>query len=145
MLQAQLKKFAHFSDVESMFKFLEILKYHTNFDQERFRVDFGSSFHIPVELVIGPDIGISHTNVQASTTTKIADFDQIQAIQILVSDCEEHSKATLKLKVAEKQEVLFFTCPNLYIAENLADLIDGYCRFHSGTQNSIWNKKGTYS
>lgn len=128
-----------------MFKFIEILKYHTDFDQERFRVDFGSSFHIPVELVIGPDIGISHTNVQASTTTKIADFDQIQAIQILVNDCEEHSKATLKLKVAGKQEVLFFTCPNLNVAENLADLIDGYCRLHSGAQNSIWNKKGKYS
>ncbi|KAJ8968098.1 hypothetical protein NQ314_002469, partial [Rhamnusium bicolor] len=140
-IQAQFKKFAHLTDVESMFKFLEILKYHTNFDQERFRVDFGSSFTVPVELVIGPDIGISHTNVQASTTKKIADFDQIQAIQTLVSDCEEHTKATLQLRVAGTQEVLFFTCPNLDVAESLADLIDGYCRLHSGAQSSIWNRK----
>ncbi|KAG5900576.1 hypothetical protein JTB14_022881 [Gonioctena quinquepunctata] len=140
-IQAQFKKFAHFSDVESMFKYLEILNYHTNFEQERFRVDFGSSFTIPVELVIGPDIGISHTNVQASTTTKIADFDKIQAVQTLVSDCEEHTKATLQLKVAGTQEVLFFTCPNLEVAESLADLIDGYCRLHSGSQASIWNRK----
>ncbi|KAJ8925398.1 hypothetical protein NQ315_009230 [Exocentrus adspersus] len=140
-IQAQFKKYAHLSDVESMFKFLEILKYHTNFDQERFRVDFGSSFTVPVELVIGPDIGISHTNVQESTTKKIADFDQIQAIQTLVSDCDEHTKATLQLKVAGTQEVLFFTCPNLDVAESLADLIDGYCRLHSGSQASIWNRK----
>ncbi|XP_074035838.1 protein tyrosine kinase 2 Fak isoform X3 [Leptinotarsa decemlineata] len=140
---AQFKKFAHFSDVESMFKYLEILNYHTSFDQERFSVDFGSSFTIPVELVIGPDIGISHTNVQTSTTTKIADFDKIQAIQTLVSDCEDHTKATLQLKVAGTQEVLFFTCPNLEVAESLADLIDGYCRLHSTSQASIWNKKAT--
>ncbi|XP_018568546.1 focal adhesion kinase 1 isoform X4 [Anoplophora glabripennis] len=140
-IQAQFKKFAHLTDVESMFRFLEILKYHTNFDQERFRVDFGSSFTVPVELVIGPDIGISHTNVQESTTKKIADFDQIQAIQTLVSDCDEHTKATLQLRVAGTQEVLFFTCPNLDVAESLADLIDGYCRLHSGSQTSICNRK----
>ncbi|XP_018568548.1 focal adhesion kinase 1 isoform X6 [Anoplophora glabripennis] len=142
-IQAQFKKFAHLTDVESMFRFLEILKYHTNFDQERFRVDFGSSFTVPVELVIGPDIGISHTNVQESTTKKIADFDQIQAIQTLVSDCDEHTKATLQLRVAGTQEVLFFTCPNLDVAESLADLIDGYCRLHSGSQTSICNRKAT--
>ncbi|KAJ8946436.1 hypothetical protein NQ318_014423 [Aromia moschata] len=141
-IQTQFKKFAHLTDLDSMFKFLEILKYHTLFDQERFRVDFGSSFTVPVELVIGPDIGISHTNVQASATKKIADFDQIQAIQTLVSDCEEHTKATLQLRVAGTQEVLFFTCPNLDVAESLADLIDGYCRLHSGSQASIWNRKG---
>ncbi|CAH1111203.1 unnamed protein product [Psylliodes chrysocephalus] len=140
-IQIQFKKFAHLSEFESMFKYLEILKYHTNFDQERFRVDFGGSFTVPVELVIGPDIGISHTNVQASTTKKIADFDQIQAIQTLVSDCEEHTKATLQLKVAGTQEVLFFTCSNLDVAESLADLIDGYCRLHSNMPASIWNKK----
>ncbi|CAG9860435.1 unnamed protein product [Phyllotreta striolata] len=142
-IQMQFKKFAQLSDVESMFKYLEILKCHTNYDQERFRVDFGASFTVPVELVIGPDIGISHTNGQVSTTKKIADFDQIQAIQTLVSDCEEHTKATLQLKVAGTQEVLFFTCTNLDVAESLADLIDGYCRLHSNTSASIWNKKAT--
>ncbi|CAH0551900.1 unnamed protein product [Brassicogethes aeneus] len=140
-IQSHFKKFSHMTDVECMFKFLEILKLHTNFDQERFRVDFGSSFTVPVELVIGPEIGISHLNVGLSTSTNIAEFDQIQAIQTLVNDCDEHAKATLQLKVAGKQEVLFFTCPNLDVAESLADLIDGYCRLHSSTGASIWNRK----
>lgn len=125
-----------------MFKFLETLMLYYKFDQERFRVDLGSSWSVPVELVIGPDLGISYTNVQTSSTTRIANFDQIQAIQTLVSDCEEHNKATLQLRVAGAQEILFFTCPNLETAESLADLIDGYCRLHSGSQTSIWNKKG---
>ncbi|XP_072390034.1 focal adhesion kinase 1 isoform X2 [Diabrotica undecimpunctata] len=140
-IQMQFKKIAHLSEADAMFKYLEILKYHTNFDQERFRVDFGGSFTVPVELVIGPDIGISHTNVQASTTKNIADFKQIQAIQTLVSDCEEHPKATLQLKVGGTLEVLFFTCANIDIAESLADLIDGYCRIHHNSQISVWNSK----
>ncbi|XP_060536517.1 focal adhesion kinase 1-like isoform X2 [Cylas formicarius] len=134
-IQSHFKKFAHHNEFESMVKFLEMLKYHTNYDQERFDVDYGSSFTVPVELIIGPDIGI-----QASSAKNI-NFDQIQAIQTLVSDCDEHSKATLQLKVAGTQEVLFFTCPNVDIAESLADLIDGYCRLHSGSQASIWNRK----
>ncbi|XP_072390037.1 focal adhesion kinase 1 isoform X5 [Diabrotica undecimpunctata] len=142
-IQMQFKKIAHLSEADAMFKYLEILKYHTNFDQERFRVDFGGSFTVPVELVIGPDIGISHTNVQASTTKNIADFKQIQAIQTLVSDCEEHPKATLQLKVGGTLEVLFFTCANIDIAESLADLIDGYCRIHHNSQISVWNSKAT--
>lgn len=134
-IQAHFKKNVHMSEFDCMFQYMETLKHHTNFDQERFEVDYGSSFTVPVELVIGPHIGI-----QASPTKKI-DFNQIQAIQTLVSDCEEHSKATLQLKVASTHEVLFFTCPSVDVAESLADLIDGYCRLHSGSEASIWNKK----
>ncbi|XP_063919596.1 focal adhesion kinase 1 isoform X5 [Zophobas morio] len=144
-IQSQFKKYVNMTDIECMFKFLETLMLYYKFDQERFRVDLGSSWSVPVELVIGPDLGISYTNVQTSSTTKIANFDQIQAIQTLVSDCEEHNKATLQLRVAGAQEILFFTCPNLETSESLADLIDGYCRLHSGSQTSIWNKKEDYA
>ncbi|EFA06030.2 Focal adhesion kinase 1-like Protein [Tribolium castaneum] len=143
-IQSQFKKYVNMTDIECMFKFLETLTLYYKFDQERFRVDLGSSWSVPVELVIGPDLGISYTNVQTSSTTRIANFDQIQAIQTLVSDCEEHNKATLQLRVAGAQEILFFTCPNLETAESLADLIDGYCRLHSGSQTSIWNKKDSH-
>lgn len=141
-IQTHFKKFSQLSEVECMFKFFDILRMYYNFDQERFRVDLGSSWAVSVELVIGPDLGISHTAVQDSKTSKIADFEQIQAIHTLVSDCDEHSKATLQLRVAGAQEILFIICPNLDFAESLADLIDGYCRLHSGSQTSIWNRKG---
>lgn len=140
-IQSHFKKFSQLSEVDCMFKFFDILKMYYKFDQERFRVDLGSSWAVSLELVIGPDIGISHTN-QESKTSKLADFDQIQAIHTLVSDCDEHYKATLQLRVAGAQEILFIICPNLDVAESLADLVDGYCRLHSKRQNSIWNKKG---
>lgn len=138
-IQMQLKKISHLSVVESAFKYLEILKHHINFDEERFKVDFGSSFTVPVELVIGPTIGISHS----VNSKKIADFDQIRAIQIIVNDYREDTKATVQLKVAGSQDLVFFSCTNLEVAESLADLLDGYCRLHSHSQKSIWNQKDT--
>ncbi|KAK4884842.1 hypothetical protein RN001_001113 [Aquatica leii] len=143
-IQTHFKKFSQLSEVDCMFKFFDILKMYYKFDQERFRVDLGSSWAVSVELVIGPDIGISHTAVQDSKTSKIADFEQIQAINMLVSDCDEHNKATLQLRVAGAQEILFIICPSFDVAESLADLIDGYCRLHSGRENSIWNRKDTH-
>ncbi|XP_025831636.1 focal adhesion kinase 1 isoform X4 [Agrilus planipennis] len=143
-IQTHFKKFSQLNEVECMFKFFDILGLYYKYDQERFRVDLGSSWSVPVELVIGPDLGISYTTVQVSSTTKIAEFDQIQAIQTLVSDCDEHKKATLQLKVAGAQEILFITCPNLDTAESLADLIDGYYRLNTPNHSSIWTRKDAH-
>ncbi|XP_017776897.1 PREDICTED: focal adhesion kinase 1 isoform X4 [Nicrophorus vespilloides] len=144
-IQTHFKKFSQLSEVDCMFKFFDILRMYFNFDQERFKVELGNSWHVPVELVIGPGIGISYTTVQAlnSTTTNVAAFSNIQAIQTLVSDCDKHSKATLQLRVAGTHEIFFITCPSIEIAESIADLIDGYCRLHSGSQTSIWTRKAT--
>lgn len=134
-IQAHFKKYGNSSEFECMNQYLEILKLHTNFDQERFEVDYGTSFTVPVELIIGPEIGI-----QASSAKKI-DFKHIQAIQ--TEECDESAKVRLQLRISATQELIFFTCPNIVVAESLADLIDGYCRLHSGSGVSIWNKKGS--
>lgn len=141
-IQLHFKKFGQLTEKECMFKFLDILSGHFKYDQERFQVDFGSGWSVPVELIIGPDVGIS--TISVSGGTKIADFEQIQAIQTLVSDCDEHNKATLQLKIAGAQEILFITCRNLDTAESLADLIDGYARLNTGNQTSVWSKKGNF-
>lgn len=61
---------------------------------------------------------------------------------MLVSDCDEHTKATLQLKVAGAEELLFITCPSLEVAESIANLIDGYYKLYTGSDMSIWNRKG---
>lgn len=73
----------------------------------------------------------------------MAEFSQIQTIQTLVSDCKEHAKACIKLRVAGAAETLSITCSSLDQAESLADLIDGYCRLTTGSNTSLWNRKGT--
>lgn len=72
----------------------------------------------------------------------MAEFSQIQSIQTLVSDCKEHAKACIKLRVAGAAETLSITCSSLDQAESLADLIDGYCRLATGSNTSLWNRKG---
>lgn len=139
-IQNHFKKFSSLSEVECMFKFFDMLETFFKFDQENFKVGFGSSWSVPVELVIGPNLGIS--TVAQGIPTKIADFDQIQAIQTLIGDCDKHIKATLKVRVAGAQEILYISCSNIDVAESLADLIDGYCRLYSRCQSSIWSKKG---
>ncbi|XP_021926786.1 focal adhesion kinase 1 isoform X4 [Zootermopsis nevadensis] len=147
LIQQHFKKVAALSELECMFKFFELLRAHYRFDQERFRCDLGSGWSIPVELVIGPDLGISYMTHRATTRcflfqpTRMAEFDRIQAIQTLVSDCETHRKAVVQLRVAGTTETLTITCPSLEVAESLADLIDGYCRLATQSTTSLWNRK----
>jgi len=144
LIQQHFKKVAALSELECMFKFFELLRAHYRFDQERFRCDLGSGWSIPVELVIGPDLGISYMTHRATSPTRMAEFDRIQAIQTLVSDCETHRKAVVQLRVAGTTETLTITCPSLEVAESLADLIDGYCRLATQSTTSLWNRKDAH-
>ncbi|XP_043529654.1 focal adhesion kinase 1 isoform X4 [Frieseomelitta varia] len=142
LIQQHFKKVAALSELECMFKFFDLLRAHYRFDQERFICALGSSWSIPVELVIGPDLGISYMAHRGGTVpTRMAEFSQIQSIQTLVSDCKEHAKACIKLRVAGAAETLSITCSSLDQAESLADLIDGYCRLVTGSNTSLWNRK----
>ncbi|XP_048506565.1 focal adhesion kinase 1 isoform X4 [Athalia rosae] len=142
LIQTHFKKVAALSELECMFKFFDLLRSYYRFDQERFICALGSSWSIPVELVIGPDLGISYMAHRGGTVpTRMAEFSQIQTIQTLVSDCKEHAKACIKLRVAGAAETLSITCSSLDQAESLADLIDGYCRLTTGSNTSLWNRK----
>ncbi|KAJ8673206.1 hypothetical protein QAD02_004468 [Eretmocerus hayati] len=142
LIQQHFKKVTALTDAECMFKFFDLLRAHYRFDQERFICALGTSWSIPVELVIGPDLGISHMAHRGGTApTRMAEFTQIQSIQTLVSDCKEHAKACIKLRVAGAAETLSITCSSLDQAESLADLIDGYCRVATGSNTSLWNRK----
>ena len=71
----------------------------------------------------------------------MADFSHIQGVQTVVG---EGGKAMLQLRVAGSAELLTITCPGLSVAENMADLVDGYCRLVNNSNTSIWNRKGPY-
>ena len=54
----------------------------------------------------------------------------------------QNRKASVQIRVAGSQDLLVITCPSLSVAENLADLIDGYCRLVNNSSTSIWSRKG---
>lgn len=106
------------------------------FDKECFKCALGSSWIISVELAIGPEEGISYLTDKGCNPTHLADFNQVQTIQYSNSE-DKDRKGMLQLKIAGAPEPLTVTAPSLTIAENMADLIDGYCRLVNGATQSF--------
>ncbi|XP_026933786.1 focal adhesion kinase 1 isoform X7 [Sagmatias obliquidens] len=92
-------------------------------------------------LEIRKDVGLKRffprSLLDSVKPTHLADFNQVQTIQYSNSE-DKDRKGTLQLKIAGAPEPLTVTAPSLTIAENMADLIDGYCRLvHGATQSFI--------
>nr|KAF6405521.1 protein tyrosine kinase 2 [Rousettus aegyptiacus] len=136
LIQQTFRQFANLNREESILKFFEILSPVYRFDKECFKCALGSSWIISVELAIGPEEGISYLTDKGCSPTHLADFNQVQTIQYSNSD-DKDRKGMLQLKVAGAPEPLTVTAPSLTIAENMADLIDGYCRLVNGATQSF--------
>ena len=99
----------------------------------------------------GPRQGIAYTTDSTATATHMTEFSHIQSIQTLEildnkskSLIQQQRRGVLQLRVAGSSELLTVTCPTIREAENIADLIDGYCRLVNNSATSIWNRKGNY-
>uniref|UniRef100_A0A8C1SSW8 non-specific protein-tyrosine kinase n=1 Tax=Cyprinus carpio TaxID=7962 RepID=A0A8C1SSW8_CYPCA len=145
-IQQTFKQFANLNDEQSIQKFFEILAPVSRFDQECFRCALGSSWVISVDLAIGPEEGISYLTDKGSTPTHLANFTQVQSIHYSCVE-EKERKGVLQLDVAGAAEPLTISTPSFAIAENMADLIDGYCRLLSAVSQSfiVRAQKGTSS
>lgn len=141
LVQHQFKRVAQMSEPECMFRYLEVLKTVVRFDQERFTCALGA-WSIRVDLIIGPDSGISYTTDKEESPTHLSSFDQVQSIQTLLSSCPSSPRqAALELAVAGRSEPLTLTCSCLRQADNMADLVDGYCRLVNNSGSSLWTRK----
>ncbi|XP_031709435.1 focal adhesion kinase 1-like isoform X12 [Anarrhichthys ocellatus] len=135
-IQQTFKQFANLNDEQSIHKFFEILSPIYHFDKECFKCALGSSWVISVELAIGPEEGISYLTDKGSMPTHLANFNQVQSIQYSALE-EKDRKGMLQLNVAGAPEPLTVTTALLTTAENMADLIDGYCRLVSSATHSF--------
>ncbi|XP_024117404.1 protein tyrosine kinase 2aa isoform X10 [Oryzias melastigma] len=136
LIQQTFKQVANLNDEQCMLKFLEVLAPIRRYDKEFFKCALGSSWVIQVELAIGPEEGISYLTDKGSTPTHLANFTQVQSIQYSALE-EKDRKGMLQLNVAGAVEPLTVTTASLTTAENLADLIDGYCRLVSMETHSF--------
>uniref|UniRef100_A0A673LLI2 Focal adhesion kinase 1 n=1 Tax=Sinocyclocheilus rhinocerous TaxID=307959 RepID=A0A673LLI2_9TELE len=103
-----------------------------------------SSWVISVDLAIGPEEGISYLTDKGSTPTHLANFTQVQSIHYSCVE-EKERKGVLQLDVAGAAEPLTISTPFFATAENMADLIDGYCRLLNAVSQSfiVRPQKGT--
>uniref|UniRef100_A0A4W5Q6K9 non-specific protein-tyrosine kinase n=1 Tax=Hucho hucho TaxID=62062 RepID=A0A4W5Q6K9_9TELE len=136
LIQQTFKQFANLNDEQSIHKFFEILSPIYRFDKECFKCALGSSWIISVELAIGPEEGISYLTDKGSTPTHLANFTQVQTIQYSSTE-DKVRQGMLLLNVAGAPEPLTVTTASLNTAENMADLIDGYCRLVNKVSRSF--------
>ncbi|XP_071953746.1 focal adhesion kinase 1-like isoform X3 [Antedon mediterranea] len=151
LILQHFKQFANLNEEQCVFKFFEVLSRVHRYDHEKFKCALGTGWSISVELVIGPDDGISCLTDKANVPTKMADFSQVLSVQSLTKDKDK--KGLLQLKITGANEfpspdnfagnetidfhAVYITTPSTSIAEDMADLIDGYCRLFTQNDESV--------
>nr|KAF6402211.1 protein tyrosine kinase 2 beta [Rousettus aegyptiacus] len=104
-----------------------------NIDQETYRCELIQGWNITVDLVIGPK-GIRQLTSQDAKPTCLAEFKQIKSIRCLLL---EEDQAALQLGIEGAPQSLSIKTSSLAEAENMADLIDGYCRLQGEHKGSL--------
>ena len=69
----------------------------------------------------------------------MADFSQVQCIHTMTGD---NNKGQVQLRIAGASEPLTVTLFSLDKAEDIADLVDGYCRLVHETSGTLWTCQG---
>ncbi|XP_009877181.1 PREDICTED: protein-tyrosine kinase 2-beta, partial [Apaloderma vittatum] len=90
-------------------------------------------WNITVDLVIGPK-GIRQMTSKEAKPTCLAEFKHIKSIKC--SSVEE-GRAVLQLGLSGTPQSLAIKTASLAEAENMADLIDGYCRLQGTSETSL--------
>ncbi|XP_062622322.1 focal adhesion kinase 1-like isoform X3 [Saccostrea cucullata] len=140
LIQNHFKQYAQLKEHECVYKFFETLGTVNKFDQERFRCNVGSttSWGISMEIVIGPEVGISYQTEKSSSPVHMADFSQVKSIQTTTQD----GRGILQIKIAGAVDPLTITSSPSEV-EDMADLIDGYCRLVHDISTSLWTRKAS--
>ncbi|XP_035756621.1 protein-tyrosine kinase 2-beta [Egretta garzetta] len=116
MIQQTFQQYALLREEECILKFLHTLATFANIDQESYRCELIQGWNITVDLVIGPK-GIRQM------TSKEAKHPPALGSPV---PCPCRPPQSLAIKTASLAE-----------AENMADLIDGYCRLQGDLETSL--------
>uniref|UniRef100_A0A2K5LZX3 Protein-tyrosine kinase 2-beta n=1 Tax=Cercocebus atys TaxID=9531 RepID=A0A2K5LZX3_CERAT len=133
MIQQTFQQYASLREEECVMKFFNTLAGFANIDQETYRCELIQGWNITVDLVIGPK-GIRQLTSQDAKPTCLAEFKQIRSIRCLPL---EEGQAVLQLGIEGAPQALSIKTSSLAEAENMADLIDGYCRLQGEHQGSL--------
>uniref|UniRef100_A0A8C3AFX1 non-specific protein-tyrosine kinase n=1 Tax=Cyclopterus lumpus TaxID=8103 RepID=A0A8C3AFX1_CYCLU len=142
LIQQTFQQYATLREDDCMVKFFETLKDFSNYDEEVFPCELVQGWSLAVELVIGGR-GIRQ-RTQKNSPVFLADFKQIKKIQCL---SQGDGKALLDLNVEGARQRLSINVATVPMAENMMDLIDGYCRLEKDTDETVIYRpnKGVYA
>ncbi|XP_011489678.1 protein-tyrosine kinase 2-beta isoform X1 [Oryzias latipes] len=136
LIQQTFQQYAGLREDDCMIKFFETLKDFVNYTEEAFPCDLIQGWRISVELVIGGR-GIRQRTQKDAAAVFLADFKQIRKIQCLP---QADGKAHLNINIENANQPLSVSVAAVSVAENMMDLIDGYCRLERGTEDSLIHK-----
>ncbi|KAM9622241.1 protein-tyrosine kinase 2-beta isoform 2-T3 [Trichechus inunguis] len=133
MIQQTFQQYASLKEEECVMKFFNTLAGFANIDQETYRCELIQGWNITVDLVIGPK-GIRQLTSQDAKPTCLAEFKQVRSIRCLPL---EEGQAVLQLGIEGAPQSLSIKTSSLAEAENMADLVDGYCRLQGEHKGSL--------
>nr|CDJ97249.1 Tyrosine protein kinase domain containing protein [Haemonchus contortus] len=135
-----LKKFSSLSPTESVLRSLSILIDIVKFDVEIFKASMGVGWSSPVDLLVGPEVGLSYRINERCESSRLAELRSV--LEIVIRKMEHNSeKAIVQLKISGTAQPMLITVATHDIAESLAHLIDGYqIMYNQGS--SVFKKKG---
>uniref|UniRef100_A0A7N6BU50 non-specific protein-tyrosine kinase n=1 Tax=Anabas testudineus TaxID=64144 RepID=A0A7N6BU50_ANATE len=131
MIQQTFQQYASLKEDDCMIKFFETLKDFVSYDEEVFPCELVQGWSLSVELVVG---GRGIRQRTQKNAVFLADFKQIKKVQCLA---QGDGKALLKLDVEGARQCLSISVASDSMAENMMDLIDGYCRLENNTDGTV--------
>ncbi|OWA51620.1 Focal adhesion kinase 1 [Hypsibius exemplaris] len=140
-IQICFKEFAPLSESELILRFFDILKSVYRFDQERHFCSLGSNWSVPINLVVSLDTQIAYS-IEKSAPKQLA---RLQDIMNIRTSSEGPTRFIIQIRVEGNDEMLTLTCASAADSEDIADLINGYCKLETGTQRDIWSRENRES
>uniref|UniRef100_A0A8C7CFI0 non-specific protein-tyrosine kinase n=1 Tax=Oncorhynchus kisutch TaxID=8019 RepID=A0A8C7CFI0_ONCKI len=137
----ELLEYSCLKEEECVVKFFTTLADCCDYIQESFTCQLVQGWSLTVDLVIGPE-GIRQRADKNSVPVCLASFSQVRSIRC---SPQNDGQALLTVDIQGAKQPLSVTTTCLATAENMADLIDGYCRLGTSSDTSliITTNKGT--
>ncbi|KAI4877546.1 hypothetical protein NFI96_019012 [Prochilodus magdalenae] len=133
MIQQTFQQYETLKEEECILKFFKTFGEFINFNEEVFPCELVQGWSLAVDLVIGAK-GIRQRTHSDSSTVCLAEFKQVRSIKITP---QNDKKAQLHVEIKGAKQPLSVNVLTLAMAENMADLIDGYCRLENSTDSSL--------
>ncbi|XP_072298154.1 protein tyrosine kinase 2 beta, b isoform X3 [Eucyclogobius newberryi] len=133
MIQQTFLQYASLKEDDCMIKFFETLRDFISYDEEVFPCELVQGWSLSVQLVISGR-GIRQRTQENAAPVFLADFKQIKRVQCIP---QSDGKALINLDVEGARQRLSINVATVPRAENLIDLMDGYCRLENDNDISV--------
>uniref|UniRef100_A0A8C3A4P0 non-specific protein-tyrosine kinase n=1 Tax=Cyclopterus lumpus TaxID=8103 RepID=A0A8C3A4P0_CYCLU len=137
LVQQTFQGYSSLKQDQCMDRFFTTLAQCYSYTQESFACRLVHGWNLTIDLVIGPE-GISQ-QTENSTPMCLATFSQVRSISC---SAEGDGQALLTVHIEGAKQPLSVNTSSLAVAQNMADLIDGYCRLEGASESSLIIRPG---